>query len=114
MKIVIKNLTFEAILGILESERVSPQKIEINLEIDYIYSKDDFMDYSIIADMIEKTIKEKKFLLIEEAISEIVKLLKDSYTQIQKIDIEIFKPDILKNAKVGIRYKEDLNFCKES
>ncbi len=105
MKIVIKDLTFEAILGILRSEREKPQKIKINLEIDYEYSKGDFLDYVKIINLIENDMKRKRYKLIEDAILEITKLLKKEYDLIRKIDMEISKPTIIKNAETGIRYE---------
>ncbi len=67
MKIFIENLTFDAILGILEKERNSPQKIIVNTKITYDYSKSNFVDYSLVAKFIKNTLQKRKFYLIENA-----------------------------------------------
>ena len=46
MKIQISNLTFKAIIGILDFERIKKQKVIINLSFEYEFSKDKFIDYA--------------------------------------------------------------------
>jgi dihydroneopterin aldolase len=102
MTISIQNLSFEAILGILDFERISPQRIEVECEIDYqfIKEKKNFIDYAEIANLIESTMKSEKFFLIEDAIESLFPLLKDKYPQIETMKITICKPDIMPNCRV--------------
>ena len=100
-KIIIENLEFDAIIGILDFEREKPQKIIVNAIIEY-ENKENFVDYAKICEMIEQIIKEKKFLLLEEAHEEISKFLKIKFPQIKSINLTIKKPQILKNALVGV------------
>ena len=71
MKIEIEQLTFKCIIGILDFERVKKQKVIINLSFDYDFSKDNFIDYSEVANLVKKSMKKNKFELIEDAIKTI-------------------------------------------
>ena len=101
MKIEISDLTFNCIIGILDFERIKKQKVIINISFEYEYSKDLFIDYSEISTLVKKTMKEQKFLLLEDAILYIESLLQNSY-KIHNLKIKISKPNILKNCIVSI------------
>lgn len=101
MKIEIEQLTFKCIIGILDFERVKKQKVIINLSFDYDFIKDNFIDYSEVANLVKKTMKEHKFELIEDAIKIIKRVLEDSYT-IKNLKLKISKPNILKDCIVSI------------
>ena len=110
MTVLVKNLTFKAILGILDFERKKPQKIVINIKIRYNYNHKDFVDYAKVIKLIKLNIIKSKFHLIEDALNSSSALLKEKFPQIKKISIEIFKPDILHNSTVGVKIKK--NFKK--
>ena len=78
MKIEISNLSFKCIVGILAFERIEKQKVVINISFEYDFSKDLFIDYSEISALVKKTMKEQKFLLLEDAILYIESLLQNS------------------------------------
>lgn len=101
MKIEITDLTFKCIIGILDFERIKKQKVIINISFEYDYSKDLFIDYSEISALIKKTMKKQKFLLLEDAILYFESLLQNSY-KINKLNIKISKPNILKNCVVSL------------
>ena len=102
-KIFIKDLRFDAILGILEEERKNPQEIKINCKIKYErLKKEDFINYANVAKILENFLKEKKFFLVEDALDESIKRLKEEYPMILSIKISIFKPKILQNSIVGV------------
>ena len=101
MKIEISDLTFKCIIGILDFERIKKQKVIINISFEYEYSKDLFIDYSEISALVKKTMKEQKFLLLEDAILYIESLLQNSY-KIHNLKIKISKPNILKNCIVSL------------
>jgi len=98
-KIIINNLEFEAVIGILDFERKYPQKVIVNAEILY---EGDFVDYAKVCQIIEKEIKEKKFFLIEDALNYLTDLLKKTFPQIKEVCLQIKKPEILKKAEVGV------------
>jgi len=102
MKVYIENLTFDCIIGILDFERVTAQKVIINLSFEYEFSnKDEFVDYSKVSNDIETIMCEKKFELLEEAILYIEKYLNNSY-KIKNLKIKISKPDIMPNCIVSL------------
>ena len=101
MKIEISNLTFKCIIGILDFERIKKQKVIINLSFEYQFSKDSFINYAEVSDLVEKTMKKEKFLLLEDAILHLENLLNNSY-QISNLYIKISKPNILKNCIVSL------------
>ena len=101
MKIEISNLTFKCIIGILDFERIKKQKVVINLSFEYNFSNDDFINYATVAELVEKTMKKEKFLLLEDAILYLETLLNNSYN-ISNLKIKISKPNILKNCVVSL------------
>ena len=103
MKILIENLEFECIIGILDFERITPQKVLIDISFKYKY-KDitTFIDYSEIASKVEQIMKEKKFELLEDAIMYIENYLNKTYN-LKKLKIKISKPNILTNCIVSLK-----------
>lgn len=104
-KVSIRALTFEAIIGILDAERTTPQTVNINCNFDYEY-QEDFVNYADVAQTIEKCVKEEKFELLETAITFLIPLIHKRFPQIIKIYLEIEKPNILDNAKVSVAKEE--------
>lgn len=101
MKIEISDLTFKCIIGILDFERINKQKVIINISFEYEFSKDLFIDYSEISNLVKLTMKQQKFLLLEDAILYIETLLQNNY-KISYLKIKISKPNILKNCIVSL------------
>ncbi|GAX86915.1 dihydroneopterin aldolase/7,8-dihydroneopterin epimerase [Lebetimonas natsushimae] len=100
-RIVIEELTFKAIIGILEEERVNEQLVVVNCKIDY-EGKENFINYAEVCDLIQNSIIENKFKLIEEAVEFIEKKLLEKYSNMKTLYLQIKKPEILKNALVGV------------
>lgn len=105
MTILIENLTFDAIIGILEAERTTLQKVNVECIIDYTYSDGNFINYADVVNLIESTIKREKFELIETAIETIASSLKADFPRIQTLTLMIRKPEIISNCTVGIQKK---------
>ena len=101
MTVHIENLKFQSIIGILDFERVTPQDVIINLEIEYTY-KDDFINYAKVVDIIKSNMSENKFLLIEDALKELSLILKKEFTAINTLNLKISKPSILPDCKVSV------------
>ena len=101
MKIEISDLTFKCIIGILDFERIKKQKVIINISFEYEFSKDLFIDYSELSNLVKSTMKQQKFLLLEDAILYIETLLQNNY-KISYLKIKISKPNILKNCIVSL------------
>lgn len=101
MTIHVEDLKFECIIGILDFERVAPQDVIINLTLEYEY-KNEFIDYALIVQMLKEAMIEKKFLLIEDALSYIESHLIQKYPFIKNSTIKITKPSILRDCKVSV------------
>jgi dihydroneopterin aldolase len=103
LTIHIKALTFEAIIGILESERKKPQKVVIDIDMEYTFIDGDFINYAVVVQEVEERVKRSGYYLLEEAIIDIEKSIVDKYKKLLKsLHIEIKKPDILNNCIVSL------------
>ena len=101
-KIHIEDLNINTIIGILDFERVSKQRVIVNMEIIYNYIDKSFIDYSIVIKEIEELFNKNRYRLLEEAIDSIGSNLISLYPQITSLYIKISKPDIIKNASVSL------------
>ncbi|WQV32710.1 FolB domain-containing protein [Helicobacter pylori] len=109
----IHNLVFETILGILEFERLKPQKISVNVDLFYTELPNKaYLDYMEIQEIIQNTMREKQYLLIEDALKDLSHVLKTCYSEISELYLKISKLEISPNSQVGasvkIRYENDL------
>ena len=105
MTIYIENLTFNAIIGILPEERKIPQKVVLNVELDYEYKKGIFINYAILAQLIENNVKQKQYELIEDALLALFVVIKNKFSQISSIKLKISKPTILDKCDVSVESK---------
>lgn len=103
MKIIIENLTFETIIGILDFERITPQQVQIDCSINYSYIGDDFINYAEVTRIIEHTMHTMQFELIETALETLGVTLKESFSLIEALTLTIRKPNILQNCTVGVQ-----------
>ena len=101
MKIHIEDLSFQCIIGLLDFERINPQEVIINLELDYEY-KNEFINYADVVNLIQNHLLEKKYELIETALDELFSLLAQTFPLIKQLQIKITKPNILPNCQVSV------------
>ncbi|MGN8449345.1 FolB domain-containing protein [Helicobacter pylori] len=109
----IHNLVFETILGILEFERLKPQKISVDLDLFYTELPNKaYLDYMEIQEIIQNTMREKQYFLIEDALKDLSQILKTRYKEISELFLKISKLEISPNSQVGasvkICYENDL------
>ncbi|WP_187936160.1 FolB domain-containing protein [Helicobacter pylori] len=109
----VHNLVFETILGILEFERLKPQKISVDLDLFYTQLPNKaYLDYMEIQEIIQNTMQEKQYLLIEDALKDLSHVLKMRYSGITELFLKISKLEISPNSQVGasvkIYYENDL------
>ncbi|WRD47412.1 FolB domain-containing protein [Helicobacter pylori] len=107
------NFVFETILGILEFERLKPQKISVDLDLFYTELPNKaYLDYMEIQELIQNTMQEKQYLLIEDALKDLSHILKTRYKEISELYLKISKLEISPNSQVGasvkICYETDL------
>jgi dihydroneopterin aldolase len=62
-RIIIEELSFKAIIGILEEERINEQLVVVNCKIDY-EGKENFINYAEVCDLIQNTMIENKFKVL--------------------------------------------------
>ena len=108
MLIHIEELTFEVIIGLLDFERKMAQKVIIKLEIEYVYEKNQFIDYANIVSLVEKKLHLEKYMLLEEAILGLKETIILNYPSIKKLFIKISKPNILQNCNVSLSHHWNL------
>lgn len=102
----IHHLVFETILGILEFERLKPQKISVNLDLFYTELPNKaYLDYMEIQELIQNTMQEKQYLLIEDALKDLIHILKTRYKEISELYLKISKLEISPNSQVGASVK---------
>jgi dihydroneopterin aldolase len=102
MTIHIEELTVDVIIGILDFERTSKQKVIVEAKINYTYTEKQFIDYTIIIKIVENMLKEKKYRLLEEALNDIGDNIIVNFPQIISLYIKISKPNIITNASVAL------------
>ncbi len=98
----IYHLVFETILGILEFERLKPQKISVDLDLFYTKLPNKvYLDYVEIQEIIQNTMQEKQYFLIEDALKDLSRILKTRYKEITELFLKINKLEVSKNSQVG-------------
>lgn len=102
MTIRIEALSFDAIMGVFESERKKTQPIRIDVVLTYTYREGNYLNYAQIAQNIENFVIYEKFYLIEEALLRTREMLLQTYGDIQKLSLKITKPEALQNAVVSV------------
>jgi dihydroneopterin aldolase len=108
MTIYIENLKFQCIIGILDLERVKPQDVIVNVKITYEY-KDEFINYADLSEFIKSRMKDKQFLLIEDALEDLSINLKNKFSKINTLDLKITKPSILSDCDVSVATFKNFN-----
>lgn len=101
MTINIEDLKFQAIIGILDFERITEQDIIVNCTISYDYN-DQFINYAQVASFIKNQMILEKFLLIEDALLHLGTNLKRNFPLINLLDLKITKPSILPDCVVSV------------
>ncbi len=100
--IYIEDLEIEAIIGILDHERIKPQKVTADCQIVYEKREKNFVDYAKVSDLIEKKLKNGQYFLIEDALLEIINEIKNRFSFIKSIKLKLTKPNILTNCTVSV------------
>ncbi len=102
MRIHIQSLRFDTIIGLLEFEREQEQTILVDLEAEYIYDKQTFINYADLAALIKTDLKKERYMLLEEALSGLKKKIIEAYPAIRELKLKIAKPDILEDCTVAL------------
>lgn len=108
-KILLHDLEVEAIVGILEWERVVPQRLLLSIELASDITEaakseniEDALNYAEVALAVEALIVEKKFRLLERLVEEVAALLLANFPTTW-VKVRCQKPQVIKNCRaVGI------------
>lgn len=99
LSIGFKNFEVECIIGCLDFERKSPQKIEIDLRMELqcqkVVQKDaitETIDYMQVSELASNLAKNRKFELIESLAKAIASTCLENYEDAESIWLEIRKP----------------------
>lgn len=96
---IIKDYEFRTIIGLLDFERETLQKVRVNAEFQSV----EFVDYVEMIEEIERVFNEQKFGSVESAVEVCAKKIKEKFEQLIFLKMEILKTEIIKNALVGAR-----------
>lgn len=99
MTIIIEDLSFKAIIGLLDFERREAQRVSVECEIGY---EGEYVDYSVIRELIIHTIKDGAFMLLEDAIKTLIPRMKNIFPQISEVRLKITKPEIFDDCTVSV------------
>lgn len=102
MKIKIEDLSFKCIIGLLNFERVKEQRVIVDIAIDYNYTKDNFINYADVANLVKNNLKKNRFELLEDALNSTKEAIKKNFNNIEKLYIKVAKPDILDDCIVSL------------
>ncbi|MDR2790181.1 MAG: dihydroneopterin aldolase [Campylobacteraceae bacterium] len=104
--LLIEKFQFEAVIGLLEKERETPQKVEVWAKIEIKYKKKSLVDYALLCDVIKNTMQSGKFFTVEEALLCLCDKISAANPKIKKIFLKILKPEIIENTAVGASIKK--------
>jgi len=99
MTIRIEGLTFETIIGILDFERHTPQRVSVDCVIGY---EGEYVDYAVVRELIIHTVTKGAFGLIEDALTHLISEIKTRFPQITTLSLRIAKPDIFDDCTVSV------------
>jgi len=102
MTIYVESLHIDTIIGLLDFERVTPQRVTIDLEATYSYKDNSYIDYANLTTLIAKELKDREYKLLEEALEGLESIITETYPTISRLKLKILKPNILDNCIVGV------------
>lgn len=101
--LIIEAFKLKVIIGILDFEKQLPQEILIEGKITYKYSKEDFIDYIEVKNIIQKLLQDNQYGLLEDALLDITYHLKNKFNTIKNIKLKIKKLNIDSDCIVGMK-----------
>jgi dihydroneopterin aldolase len=108
--ILVNGFELSCLIGILDHEHLSPQRIRVSLEItlktkDPIKNLDDSLCYMKIQDFVRQTTK-THIPLVEDLASTVVRHYRDD-PRVDAVTVEILKLDVAPHTQgVGVRVSE--------
>ena len=100
-RIFIQNLTVNAIIGIYDAERVTPQTVVLHLEMSADIAAaaateaiESTLDYEVLSKRVSEFIQESQFQLIETMAEKVCELIRHEF-DVQWVKLTLHKPDAL-------------------
>lgn len=97
IKILIEKLEFSAIIGTLDLERKSEQRVRVWAKL----AAEEFIDYAQVCEYIKAEFRKKKFRLVEDALRYFAQEFRSKFRSMDYFYMKILKPEILQDASVG-------------
>ena len=109
-KVFIKNLEIEAIIGIYDFERTTPQKVVFDMEMSWDNRRaakseniDDALNYKTLSDHLKEYVGNSDFQLIETLAEHVAKIVLEDY-DVEWLSLTLHKPDALEgDTDVGVK-----------
>lgn len=101
--LIIEAFKLKVIIGILDFEKQIPQEVLIEGKITYKYSREDFVDYIEVKNIIQKLLQTNQYGLLEDALLDITHHLKNKFNTIKNIELKIKKLNIDPDCIVGVK-----------
>lgn len=104
MRVLVEDLEFKCIIGVLNFEREKSQKVLMDITLHV--NDEDFVDYAKVVSLTKKVYKKEKFFTLEESLLHVSEILKTKFPQIKRSKIKIIKPNILSKCRVGAEFEK--------
>ncbi len=95
----LKSLHIDCIVGVYEHERTTPQRVVMDVEMDYDFlavarsdAIGDAVDYAAVAQSVTELVRRRQFQLIETMAEEAAAMLLATRPQVRAVRLEIRKP----------------------
>ncbi|NPA60763.1 MAG: dihydroneopterin aldolase [Epsilonproteobacteria bacterium] len=102
MRVIIQDLKLDVMIGILDFERDMRQRVVVDMELDYNYTGDSFINYIDVISTIEGLLSTRGYQLLEDALLEIGETILSDYPETLSLNLKISKPDIVQNGIVSV------------
>ena len=100
-RIFIKNLTVETIIGIYDFERVTPQRVTLDLEMSADVAQaastediDSTLNYKTLSETLTQFLQDSSFQLIETMAERVTEIVRNDFG-VQWVKLTLHKPDAL-------------------
>jgi FolB domain-containing protein len=109
----ISDLEVVTIIGMLEEEKITPQRLIVNLQIKFDASDaaksdniDDTIDYFELTKIVKDFIENSRFELLEKLADQTLKIINQFSDKIIDSTIEIKKPEALKEFGAMVSFQK--------
>ena len=101
-RILIANLTFDCVIGILPSERLNPQPLQLDIELEADFTPaaasdniEDTADYAAVGSLVRTLAEEKQYQLVEKLVTDACDQVLMHFPTVLSVKITARKPRIL-------------------